>query len=98
MGTKALNSDAFSGAEGRAGGYQIDLLVQGYPGKSVCHGNLGRGTISLLRGRVGCRGGSDHAARRTELICLTRPHKAGYWLHRGHGVTDACLRRFARRG
>ena len=58
MGTKALNSDSFSGARGRAGGYQIDLLVQGYPGKSVCHGSLGWSTIALLRGRVGCRGGS----------------------------------------
>jgi len=90
MGTKALNSDSFSGARGRAGGYQIDLLVQGYPGKSVCHGSLGWSTIALLRGRVGCRGGSDHGARRTELICLTRPHQAGYWLHRGYGVTDVC--------
>ena len=41
MGAKALNSDSFSGAGGHAGGYQIDLLVQGYPGKSVCHGSLG---------------------------------------------------------
>ncbi len=22
-------------------GYQFDILVQGYPGKSVCHGGLG---------------------------------------------------------
>ena len=33
-----------------AGGYQIDILVQGYPGKSVCHGGLGWSTIVLLRG------------------------------------------------
>ena len=50
MGAKALNSDSFSGAGGHAGGYQIDLLVQGYPGKSVCHGSLGWSTIALLRG------------------------------------------------
>ena len=50
MGAKALNSDLFSGAGGHAGGYQIDLLVQGYPGKSVCHGSLGWSTIALLRG------------------------------------------------
>ncbi len=31
-------------------GYQIDILVQGYPGKTVCHGGLGWSTIALLRG------------------------------------------------
>lgn len=30
--------------------YQIDILVQGYPGKSLCHGGLGWSTIALLRG------------------------------------------------
>ncbi|MCK8786838.1 MBL fold metallo-hydrolase [Roseomonas sp. NAR14] len=29
--------------------YRIDILVQGYPGKSVCHGGLGWSTIALLR-------------------------------------------------
>jgi len=29
--------------------YQIDVLVQGYPGKAVCHGGLGWSTITLLR-------------------------------------------------
>lgn len=32
------------------GGWQIDVLVQGYPGKTVCHGGLGWSTIALLRG------------------------------------------------
>jgi len=32
------------------GGWQIDIIVQGYPGKSVCHGGLGWSTIALLRG------------------------------------------------
>jgi N-acyl homoserine lactone hydrolase len=32
------------------GGYEIDILVHGYPGKSVCHGGLGWSTIVLLRG------------------------------------------------
>jgi glyoxylase-like metal-dependent hydrolase (beta-lactamase superfamily II) len=32
------------------GGWRIDILVQGYPGKSVCHGGLGWSTIALLRG------------------------------------------------
>lgn len=31
-------------------GYDIDILVQGYPGKSVCHGGLGWSTVVLLRG------------------------------------------------
>jgi len=32
------------------GGWQVDVVVQGYPGKSVCHGGLGWSTIALLRG------------------------------------------------
>ena len=32
------------------GDYEIDILVQGYPGKAVCHGGLGWSTIVLLRG------------------------------------------------
>ena len=32
------------------GGYTVDILVQGYPGKTVCHGLLGWSTIVLLRG------------------------------------------------
>jgi N-acyl homoserine lactone hydrolase len=30
--------------------YELDILVQGYPGKSVCHGGLGWSTVALLRG------------------------------------------------
>ena len=30
--------------------FQLDVLVQGYPGRSVCHGGLGWSTIALLRG------------------------------------------------
>lgn len=37
-------------AEMRAGTYALDIVVQGYPGKSVCHGGLGWSTIALLRG------------------------------------------------
>jgi glyoxylase-like metal-dependent hydrolase (beta-lactamase superfamily II) len=32
------------------GGWNIEIVVQGYPGKSVCHGGLGWSTIALLRG------------------------------------------------
>ena len=35
----------------KTGEYQLDVLVQGYPGRSVCHGGLGWSTIALLRGR-----------------------------------------------
>ena len=33
-----------------AGGYVIEIAVQGYPGKAVCHGGLGWSTIAVLRG------------------------------------------------
>jgi N-acyl homoserine lactone hydrolase len=32
------------------GGFEIDVVVQGFPGKSVCHGPLGWSTVALLRG------------------------------------------------
>lgn len=31
-------------------GYEVDIIVSGFPGKSVCHGSLGWSTIVLLRG------------------------------------------------
>ncbi len=31
-------------------GYELDIVVQGFPGKSVCHGGLGWSTIVLVRG------------------------------------------------
>ena len=31
--------------------YAINVLVQGYPGRSLCHGGLGWSTIALLRGQ-----------------------------------------------
>jgi glyoxylase-like metal-dependent hydrolase (beta-lactamase superfamily II) len=30
--------------------HRLDVLIQGYPGKSLCHGGLGWSTIALLRG------------------------------------------------
>jgi N-acyl homoserine lactone hydrolase len=30
--------------------YDIDILVTGFPGKSVCHGGLGWSTVALVRG------------------------------------------------
>jgi glyoxylase-like metal-dependent hydrolase (beta-lactamase superfamily II) len=32
-------------------GYAIDIVLQGYPGKTVCHGGLGWSTVVLIRGR-----------------------------------------------
>lgn len=34
----------------QAGGWTIDILLQGYPGKSATHGGLGWCTVALLRG------------------------------------------------
>lgn len=31
-------------------GYDIDIVVQGFPGKTVCHGGLGWSTVVLIRG------------------------------------------------
>ena len=42
--------DLTSGMSLSEGGYEIEIVVQGYPGKSVCHGALGWSTIVLLRG------------------------------------------------
>lgn len=34
----------------RVGAFSIDILVQGFPGKTVCHGGLGWSTVALVRG------------------------------------------------
>jgi glyoxylase-like metal-dependent hydrolase (beta-lactamase superfamily II) len=33
------------------GSFSIDILVQGFPGKTVCHGGLGWSTVALVRGQ-----------------------------------------------
>lgn len=30
--------------------YQVDVLIQGFPGRAICHGGLGWSTVTLLRG------------------------------------------------
>jgi N-acyl homoserine lactone hydrolase len=35
----------------RVGGFSIDILVQGFPGRTVCHGGLGWSTVALVRGQ-----------------------------------------------
>jgi N-acyl homoserine lactone hydrolase len=31
-------------------GYELDILLQGFPGRMVCHGGLGWSTVAMLRG------------------------------------------------
>lgn len=58
--------------------YDIDIIVEGYPGKSVCHGSLGWSSIVLLRGYghialidVGAFGIRDTLIRRLNDYGLT---------------------------
>ena len=50
----------------QAGGFEIDIVVQGYPGKSVCHGGLGWSTVALIRspGRLALVDGGSFGMRR----------------------------------
>jgi N-acyl homoserine lactone hydrolase len=34
----------------KIGSYEIDVLIQGFPGRMVCHGGLGWSTVALVRG------------------------------------------------
>lgn len=34
----------------QVGGYSVDIIVSGFPGKAVCHGGLGWSTIVLMQG------------------------------------------------
>ena len=69
------------------GGYKVDILVQGYPGKTVCHGLLGWSTIVLLRGRgkVALVDVGSFGIRRALI-----DHLAGHGLAPGD-VTDVLL-------
>ncbi len=42
-------SNSGEGKRFRIGDYKIDIIVHGFPGKSVCHGSLGFSTIALIR-------------------------------------------------
>ena len=69
--------------------YRIDVLVQGFPGKAVCHGGLGWSTIALLRsgdrailvdvGAFGIRKPLANRARRPGVCAFLRPllHSCG---------------------
>jgi hypothetical protein len=43
-----MNIDS-DGKQFHSGDYEIDIIVHGFPGKSVCHGTLGFSTIALIR-------------------------------------------------
>lgn len=53
--------------------YQVDVLIQGFPGRAICHGGLGWSTVTLLRGHgrtilvdVGAFGVRRHLAQQLE--------------------------------
>jgi N-acyl homoserine lactone hydrolase len=58
-----LKDAAMSATMNSAATYDMDIIVSGFPGKSVCHGGLGWSTIVLLRGT-----GGGGAAGRIALI------------------------------
>ena len=47
---RSLLKDESMKIDAPVNGYDIDVMVIGYPGKTVCHGGLGWSTIVLLRG------------------------------------------------
>ena len=75
------------GACMQSGSYTVDVLVQGYPGKTVCHGLLGWSTIVLLRGhgRVALVDVGSFSIRQALIA-----HLAGHGLTPGD-VTDVLL-------
>jgi len=46
-GGKAVSKSG--GKQFQLGDYRIDIIIHGFPGKSVCHGSLGFSTIALIR-------------------------------------------------
>lgn len=42
-------TDPVNGAAFAVGGWEIDILVTGFPGKSVRHGSLGWSTVAPIR-------------------------------------------------
>lgn len=71
----------------QAGGYTVDILMQGYPGKTLHHGGLGWSTVLLLRGhgRVAVLDTGNFGARQVILAAL-----AAHGLAHGD-VTDLLL-------
>jgi N-acyl homoserine lactone hydrolase len=71
----------------RVGGYDIDIVVQGFPGKSVCHGGLGWSSVVLLRGR-GRLGLIDAGSFGMRRLLLARLAQRGL---KPQDVTDVIL-------
>ena len=64
--------------------YEVNLLVQGFPGRAVCHGGLGWSTVTLLRGEslnglnvqnghAGIKAGGSGNEKRGEKFQFLRP-------------------------
>jgi len=71
--------------------YTLDILVQGYPGKTVCHGALGWSTVALLRGHgrhaifdTGPFGFRDVLVARLKQCGLTPADITHVFLSHGH--------------
>ncbi len=64
----------------QAGGYQVDILIQGFPGKTLGQGGLGWSTVALLRGHghVAVLDTGNFNVRATLTAALAR-----------HGITPA---------
>ncbi len=56
------------------GGWEVDLLIQGYPGKATEHGGLGWSTVALLRGHghTVVLDGGGYGMRKTVVAALAR--------------------------
>jgi glyoxylase-like metal-dependent hydrolase (beta-lactamase superfamily II) len=56
------------------GGWQLDVFIHGYPGRSTVHGGLGWSTVALLRGhgRVVVLDGGGYGMRRPVVEGLAR--------------------------
>ena len=68
-------------------GHEIDIVVQGFPGKAVCHGGLGWSTVVLIRagGRIALIDAGNFGMRR---MLIERLHARGL---KPADVTDLLL-------
>jgi glyoxylase-like metal-dependent hydrolase (beta-lactamase superfamily II) len=86
----------------QVGGYEIDIVLQGCPGKAVCHGGLGWSSVVLLKGHAPialidagsfglcapcCCRGCGRDLKPTDVTDLLLPHS-----HHDHSVNWTLLR------
>ena len=71
--------------------FQLNVLVQGFPGKSVCHGGLGWSTIALIRDgeRFLKEGKFDSATTRFEAAQQVAPNNTMVTIGRGNAALGA---------